>query len=220
MRQFVKTGLKSLSLLAIMSAFTFCTSRNITEGKQDDQKIKKDSSENINSVESTTSSLGSPDDSLALLIELKYPKAIKTDTLRYLFTYSFQELIERNSNLVYFQNGRIKDIEKDKENYVITIDKTFDIQGKFLVKPQLWSEFVKYLNPTKTRLRGGFIVKISSIIPVQAETIINIDDIPPHQGGEGLSGSDLSNYVHLSFDSRTRPFYILNGELIDFYINK
>ena len=61
------------------------------------------------------------------------------------------------------------------------------------------------------------IVKVLLITPVQSETTINIDDIPSSDR-EALSGKDLSDYTHLSFETSTRPFYIISGELIDFYL--
>jgi hypothetical protein len=220
MGQILKTAIKACSLLCFILAFVFCNSRNISEVNKDNQYILKDSTQNTNLKESNTNNSLNTNDSLALLLELKYPKVINTDTLRYMFTYSFQELIARNSNLVFFQNGRIIDIVKMNENYIITIDKVLDIQGQFIIRPQVWTEFVKYLKPSKTRLRGGFIVKVSSIIPVLTETSFNIDDIPTPEEGESISGSDLADYIHLRFNSNYRPYYILHGELVDFYITK
>ena len=215
MRQIIYYRVSSSLLIFFILTLTFCSSRKESDTKQDRQGaeayIKKSTSER-----SQVKDQPSKNDSLSSSFLIKYPNAIKTDTIRVLFTYAFQELLEKSSNIVFFQNGRIRDIEEFKGDHLITLEGR-DVQGRIIIKSDIWLKFVKNIGSPRTRPRGGFIVKVSSITPVQSECAINIDDISSSDG-ETVSEKDLSDYVHLSFETSTRPFYILTGELIDYYL--
>ena len=211
-------AVRNLILIFYLLTLAFCTSRNEPIDNTNNQP-KEEIIDKIASEGSQRKNELNTNDSLSLLLGIKYPNAIKTDTLSTIYTFVFQNLLKKSSNVVFFQNGRIRDIEEYNGNYLITVDNMRDIQGRFLIKPSLWKEFVMHIGSKRgSRQRGGFIVNISSIIPIQSEIVVNIDDISNSAIGGKLSSFDISDYVNFSFDTRTRPFYILNGELIDFYL--
>lgn len=213
MKQITYYKLRNSLLIISILLLTFCSPRKESETKQDRQVAE------VSVIKSTSDSSQEPpskNDSLSSSILLKYPNAVKTDSIRGLYTYAFQELLEKSSNILFFQNGRIRDIEEFKGDHIITMEGR-DIQGRVIIKSDIWPKFVKYIGSPRTRPRGGFIVKVLLITPVQSETILTFDNIPS-SAGEALSEKDLSDYVHISFETRTRPFYIISGELIDFYL--
>ena len=215
MRQSTCFKMRNSLIVLFVLTLTFCSPRKESETKQDRQ-VAEVTVNNSSSERSQVKEPLSKNDSLSLSILLKYPDAVKSDTIRWLFTFAIQKLLDKSENILFFQDGRIRDIEEFKGEYLITIDGR-DVKGKIIIKSDIWPEFVKYIGSPRTRPRGGFIIKVLSIIPVHFETVINIDDIP-FPDGETLSEIDLSNYVHLSFETSTRPFYIITGELIDFYL--
>ena len=160
------------------------------------------------------------------MLRTKYPNAIDIDTIRRLFTYTFQELLKKSSNLAFIQIGRIIDIEEYKGNHIITIERR-NVIGRFSINSQLWQKFVTDISSLqKLPRRGNFVVKITSIIPIHSETNINIDDfsIPidnetvSERDNIDISGSDIQDNVHLSFEVTSRPYYIFNGVLIEYSI--
>jgi hypothetical protein len=143
-----------------------------------------------------------------------------------LFTYEFQELLKKSSNMAFIRLGRIIDIEELKGNHIITIERR-QVIGRFLINSQLWPKFVKETNLVEKRARrGDFIVNITNIIPIHSEANLNIDDFTIPLDHEtiseddyaDISGSELQEYVHLSFEATSRPFYIFYGIIIDYNI--
>lgn len=203
-----------------------CTSKKDTRNKPEDQLIaevlgNKQVTEIDRSREPITSN-----DNFLLFLRAKYPNAVNIDTVSRMFTYAFQELLKKSSNMAFIKIGRVNDIEEYKGNHIITIERG-DVIGRFLINSKFWPKFVNDISLLQGRTRrGSFVVKISSIIPIHSETNINIDDfsipIDDETISEGdninISGSDLQDYVHLSFEASSRPSYIFYGALVEYYI--
>jgi len=213
-------------LITIFFTSSFCTSKKDTGNKPKDQLVSGGlNNKQIKETDQTTKPQTSNDNSF-LVLRTKYPNAIDIDTIRRLFTYTFQELLKKSSNLAFIQIGRIIDIEEYKGNHIITIERR-NVIGRFSINSQLWQKFVTDISSLqKLPRRGNFVVKITSIIPIHSETNINIDDfsIPidnetvSERDNIDISGSDIQDNVHLSFEVTSRPYYIFNGVLIEYSI--
>jgi hypothetical protein len=225
MRSTNKFGIRYLIPVVLLSALMFCTSKKDTRNKPEAQLVSEISNNKQVTENNTTRKPITSNDDFSLLLRARYPNAVNIDTIRKLFTYEFQELLKKSSNMTFIKMGRINDVEEYKGKQIITIERR-NVIGRFLIDSQNWPEFVKDISTLKGQARrGNFVVKITSIIPVHSEININIDDfsmpiddaIDSENDHIDIPGNDLQDYVHLSLDPTNRPYYIFYGVLIEYH---
>lgn len=149
----------------------------------------------------------------------KYNPLTQIDTLEDLFSYKLKEILLAHSNIVLIK-GEIIDINQHVSNKLIVIE-TSDIDGlcKTICTNELFSEISKSVGVKRGWNDGIFIVRIGKLIPVYYGIFTQIDDFSISLGDESFNEEDLSNYVGIEFSNHSSPFYMIEGELIDFYIN-
>ena len=189
----------------LLSSFTSCdyirkknslkdvkTSENTSLTKDEIKEIKETKIKNTN-------------DSLSKLLLLRYPSAYNLDSLKFSFTYIFQEALEKSSNVLYIRESYLRDIENIDDQKFLSIYNYFPkTLGKLRISPELYDRLLKEIKPSGFYRRSGIVLKVSELFPVHAD----------------VTCTDLGDEVHLGINLTIDPFYYLKGELIDFYILK
>jgi hypothetical protein len=191
-------------LFAIILILGACTSNKESLKKQEIQTQQSDSEQQKNAKDELTRNRNH---SLTMNLIERFPSALRTDSIQDKFTYYFQYLLKKSSNLLLIEDANIKDIEEIDGKYMLSVyndDPT--IVGRFFINSQLSARFLKELKPTDIDEDCCLVVKVNEIVPIR--------------GGTAVYEKSSNDYVHISFDSTVSTSYFINGELIDFYLLK
>ena len=182
---------------------------NEAEKKRETEKIERQRNETFN-------------DSVTLIIKNTCPSAFDFDTVEYRFTYFFQSLLEKSSNLIFIKEARIENIEKFKDTYIVHVSSySPQMFGKFKLSQSLSKRILTELESNDYNEDCCLIVKINKLIPVNSEIVAQIDkfSLTPEEE-DYVTESDVRDYVHLSFDSSLDVGYLLSGEILDYALLK
>ena len=151
-----------------------------------------------------------------------FPTALKSDSIEDCYTYYIEELLEKSSGLLFIEDGFINDIESRGGNaYLITINSSSPkIIGKFQVNQQLSNRLMKEVKPRDTYENACLVVKVSRILPIKNNLLINIDEFSTSGESNRVSADEIRKNVHIGINSGDEAFYYIKGELIDYYLLK
>lgn len=211
-----------LILLALLLSFASCNLRENTIKKKE-TKLEQTEPEQQKVIKKENS-----DKQKALNISLvktlleRYPSALLTDSVQDSYTYYFQKLLGKSSDLLLFSEAFIKDIEgTNRGYYLITIYSFFPkIIGQFKIHEPLLSRLLKELKPEDNYESGCFVVNVRDLFPVKTDLTLNINEFYNTGESTRVSEDDIRDNVHIDLESGGFPFYFINGELVDFYLLK
>jgi hypothetical protein len=160
-------------------------------------------------------------DSIILSISKKNPLAVNLDTIEYKLTYFFQDLLEKSSNLVFIKEAWIKDLEKYKDYYLISVyTYSPEMYGKFRVNSALSGQLLKKIKSDDTYEKLCLVVKVNTLVPINNELVAQIEKFSFTPEDNTVNESDVSDYFHLEFNSSFNPFYLVTGDLLEIAILK
>jgi hypothetical protein len=187
MKKIINSTCGLLIILNLIFTFESCTSKS-EESYQKKVIKEKAESEKQAELEKKQSNIN---DSLKSLLFNRYSTVTNLDSIGYYsYTYIYQNLLKKSNQMLFMREAFIVDIEKINENYLISINCFYrNIFGKFVINSQLSSRLNNELEETKKIAKCCVVVKVT-------ELTSNKMDLP---------------------DEKSGPFYLLKGELIDYY---
>jgi hypothetical protein len=189
-------------LFTIILILGACTSNKENLKKQEIQTQQSDSVQQKTAKDKLTRNRNH---SLTMNLIERFPSALRTDSIQDKFTYYFQYLLKKSSNLLLIEDANIKDIEEiDGKVFLLVYNDDPAIVGRFLVNSQLSIRLLKELKPTDIDKDCCLVAKVNEIVPIR--------------GGPAVYEKSQNDYVNISFGSTSSTSYFINGELIDFYL--
>lgn len=210
-----------LIVFTLSLIFTACTS-NQEKIKKKEIKTKQTQSEPEELIQKENKNKQEAlNNSLIIKLFERFPSALRTDSIQDTFTYYFQDLLKKSSNLIFIEEAWIKDIEEIDGSYVLSIY-NYDpkIVGKFLLNSQLSTRLLKELKPDDMDEVCCLVAKVNGIVPIRTDVALKIEKFTLTPNSTVVSEKDIRDYIHIGFEPDFFPFYFINGELIDFYLLK
>jgi hypothetical protein len=213
---------KLLILLTLTLTFVGCNFSNLRETmikRKELHTIQNEPERKKAIEEKDKEKQKAQNDSLVKTLLGRFSMALKTDSIEYSYTYHVQELLEKSSDILFFKEADIKDIERATGYYLITVYSFFpEIVGQFKVNPRLSDRLLRELKRKDDLEMGCLVVKVDEILPVKTDILLNIEEFYKTGDSNLVSEDDIKNNVHIKLNAGTSPFYFIKGELIDFYL--
>ena len=211
-----------LILLTLTLTFAGCNLRENTIKNQETQTKQTEPELQKVIKEDNTDKQKTLNDNLVKNLLERYPSALITDSIQDSYTIYLQDLLIKSSNLLFFNDASIKDIEgTNRGYYLITIYSYFPkIIGQFKIHEPLLSRLLKELKPEDIYESGCFVVNVRDLIPVKTHLALNINEFYNTGESNRVSEDDIRNNVDIALTSDSFPMYLINGELIDYFILK
>ena len=146
---------------------------------------------------------------------LKYNPLTNIDTIEYLYSFQYKNLIRHYSNIIGLEAELIDLDQNSNKNIVILNPYLLNGICRFNCNEELFQKICKEAVNKDSFVPGYYIVKITKVITPNTDLVLETSEIDPYLPTDEI---EIVDYIKIDFSTTISPYYIFYGEIIDLYL--